>query len=140
MRATLHIVPSSHSNAVCFNAVPLCPILLSPQPAEPVCVYHSSVVVTAAMTLIIPRPHPTRRHPHCRPRPHGSKVTSPHSLSPPCQSTLGSTCTSCPHHARVVEPKVGLRPSPQVLLRGEVVSVIVWSNTTGGGGGANESQ
>lgn len=66
-----------------FNAVPFCPILLFPQRSEPVCLYHSSFVVTAAMMLIIPRVHHTRRHPHCHrcPRPHDSKVTSEHSLS-----------------------------------------------------------
>lgn len=66
-----------------FNAVPFCLILLFPQRSEPVCLYHSSFVVIAAMMLIIPRVHHTRRHPHCHrcPRPHDSKVTSEHSLS-----------------------------------------------------------
>lgn len=59
----------------CFNALPLCPILLFPQRSEPVCVYHSSFVVIAAMMLIIPRVHHTRHHPHCRPRPQGNVST-----------------------------------------------------------------
>lgn len=126
-----------------FNAVPFCLILLFPQRSEPVCLYHSSFVVIAAMMLIIPRVHHTRRHPHCHrcPRPHDSKVTSEHSLHPvnDCLASLKvseagedpariATCViqTCEQQQRVV-----LRPSLQMLLRRELLSVPAWSNTTG---------